>query len=147
MYERLYPTSIYYRYLSYSIPATENPKRICQINGRNGAVFVATIEEPVEMVVGLAYYRYVENRQRLVAAEPGLLIEDRFQQQGIGSTLYSRLCEHAQFQGVCEFSGIIYAGNLAMIRIIRNSGYRYQTRFSNGVCDFRMWLDSAQSRY
>src|SRR4051794_19663201 len=82
MHQRLSPDSIYYRYLQPRIPSMAEIEQVCRLDPAKGAGFVATVQRGAEIIVGVAYY--VREAQQRLTAEPGILVEDQFQDQGIG---------------------------------------------------------------
>ena len=57
MHERLSPRTIYQRYLQYWVPPINDFQCLVHLGqGKAGAAFVAVVEQPWEVVIGLAYY-------------------------------------------------------------------------------------------
>ena len=128
MHTRLSSTTIYNRYLRGYAPNLEEIRQICQIN----TGFVATIATPGEQVIGMAYYVILEDG---LTAEPAMLIEDRFQMQGIGTTLFRYLVEHACNKGIVRFSCIMSGSNEGAFRMVRRSGFPFTSICHYGVRD------------
>lgn len=128
MHSRLSSTTIYNRYLRGYRPNQEEIWQMCQIN----TGFVATIEAPGEIVIGMAYYILLEDG---MTAEPALLVEDRFQMQGIGSLLFRHLVQQAQMSGVGMFSGVMSASNEGVLRMLGRSGLPFTSHYLHGMRD------------
>jgi GNAT superfamily N-acetyltransferase len=116
MHTRLSATSVYNRYLRGYLPNQQEIRQMCRIN----TGFVATVEAPGEMVIGMAYYIILEDG---MTAEPALLMEDQFQMQGIGSVLFQHLVEHAQTEGITMFSAVMSASNEGVMRMLAPSNW------------------------
>ncbi|MCB0084193.1 MAG: hypothetical protein KDE47_24810, partial [Caldilineaceae bacterium] len=93
MHERLSPESVYYRYLQYRRPTLAEIATVCHLAPERGAGFVAALPAEPGTVVGVAYY-VREAYTAEPTAEPGILVEDRFQAQGIGRRLWQQLQHH-----------------------------------------------------
>ena len=66
-------------------------------------------------------------------AEMAVLVDDRFQHQGLGSELYSRLIEVAREEEVTAVESTILAENRDMQTICRKLGFTLQTDFKDGT--------------
>lgn len=139
MHDRLSSASLYARYLRYSRPGCRELRRLCRMDQRRGRVLVATIDDPGETIVGLAYYVIAEGIIPLTA-EPALLVEDRFQGRGLGKHLFRFLTEQAQQQGITAFEGIVYGGNETVIQVLRRSGLPLDLHFAYGMREVRINL-------
>ena len=103
MHARLSNESLYYRYLGINKPATEDLQRLCSSNNGGGMALVATIEGhpgegAPEKVIAVACYRV--DAQDPSAAEPAILVEDSFQNCGLGKKILFALCRQAIQKGV-----------------------------------------------
>lgn len=143
MHTRLSPVSIYNRYLRGYAPRIEAIQGMCQINPKDGAAFVATISEPGETIIGIAYYIINSDDLMGAAAEPALLVEDRFQMQGVGSYLFSHMVDHAQMCGISRFTALISASNEGISRILQRSGLTYSSHYAYGTRDINILLKAA----
>lgn len=138
MHQRLSPTSIYYRYLHAYRPTYEDISHLCHLDDGEGAAFVAIIEAPRETVIGLAYY--LVDKAQPNTAEPAILIEDRFQGQGLGTMLMQHLSQYALNQGIHVFNALIHADNRRMMRLIHGSGLPFEKKFVYGAREVRVLL-------
>lgn len=139
MHQQLSSMTIYKRYLRHYQPTLEAIQNLCQVNSSTGqgAVLIATCDQPHETVIGIAYYIVEENPS---AAEPALLVKDEFQGQGVGRYLGEHLYEYAISQGVETFYAYALAGNEAVSRLIGRSGLVFSAAFSQGVREFQIEL-------
>lgn len=141
MHRRLSPDSLYKRYLRHTIPDTTEIRQICMMRQEEGDGFVVTSGIGDSDVVGMAFYVVEPNGNRLTA-EPALIIEDKYQGQGIGSRLFKELAEDALRQGIQRFQLVVDQGNTGMLRIVQNSGYYYEEERAYGAHEITVWLDS-----
>ncbi len=143
MHTRLSPTSIYNRYLRGYAPRIEAIRGMCQISPKDGAAFVATIAAPGETVIGMAYYIIDADNPMQAAAEPALLVEDRFHMQGVGSYLFRYMVNHARMRGISRFTALISASNEGISRILQQSGLTYSSQYAHGTRDICILLNAA----
>jgi len=133
LHERLSADTIYRRYLSPRIPPSSELAQIARLNRAGGGAFAVEHEGTI---IGVGYYVTGDDQ----TAEPALLIEDRFQAQGIGLRLAVTLAEHALARGIETFVADIYPENRAVMRLIRKSGVPYESTLAHGVRQVRMKL-------
>ncbi|MDX1414997.1 MAG: GNAT family N-acetyltransferase [Candidatus Promineifilaceae bacterium] len=119
MHQRLSTDSLFLRYLVPYVPVNlpAHVRDICTRPADQGAALVATVGA---QIVGLGYY--VINPDQPDTAEPALIVEDRYQGQGIGGRLFKRLIAAARAQGVRYFDALAHSGNRPMLHLLRRSG-------------------------
>jgi GNAT superfamily N-acetyltransferase len=139
MHRRLSPDSLYYRYLQPRIPPLAEIEQVCQLEPDQGAGFVATVQQETESIVSLAYY-VREPQERLPTAEPAILVEDRFQGQGIGRRLWQHLHEQASANRISRLRVFVEPGNQRMLRLLQGSGFAYQARTHSGLNEYLVAL-------
>ncbi len=127
MHQRLSPDSIYYRYLQARIPSIAEIEQVCRLDPAKGAGFVATAQRGAEIIVGVAYY-VREPQAEGPTAEPGILIEDQFQGQGIGRRLWQQLHEHAKANQIRWLRVLFNPNNYRVLRLLQESGFAYQAQ-------------------
>ncbi len=130
--------SLYLRYLRTRRPSRDELEEICYLSPNQGAAFVAVTTKPYEMIVGLAYYMRDGNG----CAEPAVLVEDKYQGQGIGKDLLRTLTLHARSQGVNSYRAFVEGDNRGMIGIISRSGLPYQSEYEHGTVEFRIGIEA-----
>ncbi len=142
MHGRLSPDSIYYRYLHPYKPTFEELDRLARMDRAIGAAFVGVTQEPgKERVIGLGFYQTeAENR---ATGQPAFLIEDEYQNQGLGRALARLVIEHARLNGLKVLNAVIHPANRRMMHLIKKSGMPYKARLSYGACDVRISLRDA----
>ena len=140
LYSRLSPESVYYRFLSQAEELTrEQAERLANVDYDARMAFVAVLGSAVEApVIGVA--RYAEGLEPGVA-EAGVVVEDRYQRQGLGTLLLTKLVEYARDQGIHTFVAWIHQSNAAILQFIRRSGLPTHSRLESGVWEVRVELD------
>jgi GNAT superfamily N-acetyltransferase len=139
MHERLSKESIYFRYLGPNKPTLENLKRLCSPDEEAGTVVVAVVNEPQEKVVGIAHYSV--DPIDPTTAEPGVLVEDGYQGCGLGKQIMLALCQEAIRRGLETFTTYIDPSNYRVVGMIKGSGLRFESRYSDGLKEIRVWLN------
>lgn len=137
MHERLSADSVYYRYLRPYTPILEEIERICRLGDDEGAAYVATPRHDSNHVIGVAYYLIYPDRQPLTA-EPAVLVEDQFQNRGLGRILLLRLGQEARAQGICMFETVVHPANRRITHIMQRIGVDHRPRFDHGVLEIRV---------
>jgi RimJ/RimL family protein N-acetyltransferase len=132
MHGRLSPESLYYRYLQHRQPTLDEIAAHYHLDPATGAGFVATLQQRDETVVGVAYY-VREAHIQPPTAEPGILVEDRFQGQGIGRSLWQRMQQHAQAHDIHRLRVFFHPGNQRMQRLLHGSGLPYTVKAHSGL--------------
>lgn len=134
MHQRLSPESIYYRYLQPRRPTPAEIAAVCDLDPAIGVGFVAFTPSEAA-IVGVAYY--VRERQGTEpTAEPGILIEDRFQEQGIGRRLWQTLQHQAQCDGLRWLRVLYHPQNRRLARLVQGGGFPYVAKTSGGLSEY-----------
>jgi RimJ/RimL family protein N-acetyltransferase len=144
MHDRLSPDSIYYRYLHPYKPTFEELDHFTRMDDAKGGAFVAVIPEVgKEKVIGLGFYQTeAENR---AAGQPAFLVEDEYQNQGLGRALARLVIDHARLNGLKVFDAVIHPANRRMMELIKKSGMSYEAKLSYGAYDVRISLRDAHA--
>src|SRR5712691_9559928 len=71
---------------------------------------------------GVGVARYVRDADDPQAAEIAVTIADDWQGRGLGTELPAQLSERARQAGICRFTAVVAADNVAMARLLRNAG-------------------------
>ncbi len=139
MHERLSAETIYLCYLHPYKPTVEEVEGLAKLDGADGAAFVAAIEEAgAEKVIGLGFYR-TDALDRGIA-QPAFVVEDQFQNRGLGRALARLVIQHAEMNGVRAMDALIYPANRRMMHLIEASGLTYEAKLGYGACEVRVWL-------
>jgi len=136
MHQRSSEKTIYSRYHSPRVPTRQEIGQICQLDGENGRAIVAAIGGKKPAVVGLAYY--IPSAPDM--AEPALMVEDRYQGQGVGKKLLNQLTEQAIAQGICVFEALVLPTNGPMFHLLHQTGKVIQNKLVYGTREMRIQL-------
>lgn len=139
MHQRLSPTSIYYRYLQYRKPTAAEIATVCRLEPARGLGLVAVVQGEPDAIVGLAYY-VREAYAAEPTAEPGILIEDRFQAQGLGRRLWQQLQQVALCDGLRWLRVWSHPENHRMTQLVRGGGFPYTAKVYDGLSEYLVAL-------
>lgn len=140
MHQRLSDDTLFNRYFSPRVPTKQEITQICQLTGENGRAIVAVVTGKTSAIVGMAYF-IVSGKD---TAEPALLVEDRYQAQGIGKQLFQELTSLAIVQGICFFDALVLPGNQTMIHLLHNAGLVIQNRLGYGTREMQIQLTAVR---
>jgi len=140
-YGRLSPETIYLRFLSAHPSLTpEDFQRLSTVDYQTHMAFVAvSAESPDAPIIGVARYVTLAP-DRPHEAESAIVVEDRFQGQGIGSHLMQRLVLFAREHDVHFFVAEINVANEKMLRFIQRSGLPSHRQLTEGLWEVRVEL-------
>lgn len=134
MHQRLSPESVYYRYLQYRKPTAAEIATVCHLAPAQGLGFVA-VAGAEAAIVGLAYYvRELQEEEPI--AEPGILVEDRFQGQGIGRRLWQTLQQQAQQDGLRWLRILSHPQNQRLAYLVQGGGLPYTANANGGLREY-----------
>lgn len=142
MHDRLSRDSIYYRYLGPNKPTIEDFQKLCSFDGVAGTVLVATVSEPQEKVIAIAYY--CMDPMNPSTAEPAVLVEDNFQGRGLGKQIMLVLCQEAIRNGLETFDALIDPANYRVMGLVKGSGLPFESRYKDGLMGIRVWLNQVK---
>jgi RimJ/RimL family protein N-acetyltransferase len=124
MHARCSADSIYERYFTpMNTWREENLRRIS--GGHRGATLVATIEGGE--VVGLGNI-FPVGKEQTDAGEIAVIVEDAWQQRGIGRRMLEHLVDIAPRLGFTSIDAYVLAQNEAMLRLLRSLPLHWQVR-------------------
>src|SRR5260221_6583761 len=114
LFYRLSPESVYHRFLSpLHDPSDAGLDRLLDVDHREREAIAAISGGEV---VGVArYFRDAETG----TADLAVVVEDGWQEQGLGAILVERLRELAEARGIEAFTATILAENRPAIRLLR----------------------------
>ncbi|MFP3937067.1 MAG: GNAT family N-acetyltransferase [Phycisphaerae bacterium] len=103
-------------------------QRLTNIDYQNDLAIVGVVPGPPgeEEIVAIAQYFLDPKSDN---AEVAFIVQDEWQQRGMGSFLLDYLTEIARQRGVKRFTAKVLPSNRAMLAIFHNSGYRVETEF------------------
>jgi RimJ/RimL family protein N-acetyltransferase len=138
MHARLSAESIRLRFLNLHLELSDaEARRLASVDGESAAAFVAVATAADEAVVGVARYARL-GPARPGSAEAAVIVEDRYQGQGLGTALVAHLLDYARAHGVAEFVAEVSCDNERMLRFIRRSGYPGQMSLRDGAWEVRV---------
>jgi GNAT superfamily N-acetyltransferase len=99
-----------------------------------GLSLVATVGREVVALGMLA----IDQGDRLRSIEAGLMVEDRWQRQGLGARLVHELAMAAAHGGHDEMTCLVQHQNDAVLRTVRRAGLRVRVSQDDGVTRYRI---------
>ncbi|HZY41087.1 MAG TPA: GNAT family N-acetyltransferase [Anaerolineae bacterium] len=128
---RLSPQSIYYRFLSTITGVSDaEAAHLATVDYHDRMALVATVLSPDEELIPpkagdyfiIAVARYARSLDQADRAEFAVVVEDRYQGQGLARTMLNRMGLYARQHGIRAFTGTINGGNLRMRQFVKNCG-------------------------
>ncbi len=138
MHDRLSKQSLYFRYFAAHKPPLEMLREQMHLSQRQGAAFVAVLDSSSKEIVGMAYYLFTP--EDINMAEPAFLVEDRFQNQGLGGALFDGLISAAQSQSLHGFRLFILPENQRMFHILNQIAFPMECHYRDGMFEVQMQL-------
>lgn len=116
----------------------ERLQEFCVIDQTKEMVILATMskeKQQKEIVVGLGQYSIDEISH---TAEVAFVIQDNYQNLGVGKELLSYLTFLAKKQGLLGFTAEVLDYNKPMLHLFESMGFDIQKRTDAGVCELKM---------
>ena len=128
----LSPESIRTRYMAQTVAFPHRDiQQLTNIDYTQDIAIVGTVPSVSgEQVVAIAQY-YLDPKTQ--AAEVAFLVQDEWQQKGMGTFLLKYLAHIAKQRGVKQFYAKVLAANRPMLAIFHNTGYKVKTEFDGEV--------------
>jgi acyl-CoA hydrolase len=128
----LSPTSLRTRYMSATVTFPhKDVQQLTNIDYINNLAIVGTVPGVSgEEIVAIAQYFLDPKTQ---AAEVAFIVQDEWQQKGMGTVLLQYLCRVAKQRGIKTFYAKVLPNNKAMLTVFYNSGYKVNTEFDGDV--------------
>lgn len=145
LFGRLSAESIYFRFLE---PRKQLPLdqaiRFATVNYRTSMAIVAVLDGDSDdpKIIGVARYG-VEPGQEDLVAEAAIVVEDAFQNRGLGTQLLKRLLEYARTQGIEALQATIHQNNAKILRFIKKGGLPTERRLAGGVWEIEVKVNPA----
>lgn len=126
--------SVRTRYMTHTVVFPHRDiQRFTNIDYRHDVAIVGIIPSVSgEEIVALAQY-FLD--PKTWAAEVAFLVQDEWQQKGMGSFLLDYITQIAKQRGVKRFYAKVLPSNEAMLAIFHNSGYEVNTKFDGYAYD------------
>ncbi len=144
-FQRLSPESVYFRFLEYLkfLPG-EQAEQLAGVDYHTRMAFVACVQvKNACEIIAVARYNSVDPALP-GRAEVGVVVEDQYQQQGLGAFMMQILAEYALKHGVTVFTGAVSPANLRVLKFIEASRLPYQKRYVEGVWEVDIFLKPAE---
>lgn len=124
--------SVQTRYMTHTIAFPhKDVQQLTNIDYLQDLAIVGTVPGASgEEIVAIAQY-FLEPKTQ--AAEVAFIVQDEWQQKGMGTFLLDYLTQIAKKRGVKRFYAKVLPGNKAMLAIFHNSGYKVNTEFDGEV--------------
>ncbi|MFN2242343.1 MAG: GNAT family N-acetyltransferase [Anaerolineae bacterium] len=141
LFGRLSRESIYYRFLEFRKEMThQEAKRLAELDYHTQMALVATRRQSgEEEVIGVARYAVAPGSEP-AEAEAAIVVEDCYQNLGLGTQLLNHLAAYAVAHGVCAFLATVRFDNDRVLRVIRRSGLPIESRLEAGALALRIGL-------
>ena len=133
---RLSPESIYLRYFEYK--PVLSPRDLTYLTeldyDRRVALVAALSPDDRAPIVGVARYDVLPTPpNQPVRAELGIIVEDSFQNRGIGTVLLKHLLGVAHDHGVAEITAEVLPQNTRMLELVAGAGVPVRRELDEGV--------------
>lgn len=139
LFYSLHEDSVRQRFLTLKRTVTEIQLReLCNLDyDKHMAMlaFLPTPEREEDVLAGVARYSLDPSSG---FAEVSLVVQDRYQGRGIGSTLLDHLVQVARRQGIRGFTADVLAENVRMLRFFRAGGFPVETALAGGISHVRI---------
>lgn len=133
---RLSPESVYFRYFEYKpVLSPRDLSYLTELDYDRRVALVAMLSpEPIAPIVGVARYDVLPTREgRPVRAELGIIVEDSYQNRGIGTVLLKHLLGVAHDHGVAEITAEVLPQNTRMLELVAGAGVPVRRELDEGV--------------
>jgi acyl-CoA hydrolase/GNAT superfamily N-acetyltransferase len=136
----LSPSSIRTRYMTQTMTFPHKDlQQITNVDYSQNLAIVGTVPAVAgEQIVGIAQY-FLD--PKTCAAEVAFLVQDEWQQKGMGTILLEYLTEIAKRRGVKSFYAKVLPTNKPMLTVFYNSGYKVNTEFDGEVYNIKYDLE------
>ena len=140
----LSPTSLRTRYMSGTVTFPhKDVEQLTNIDYINNLAIVGTVPGVSgEEIVAIAQYFLDPKTQ---AAEVAFIVQDEWQQKGMGTLLLQYLCRVAKQRGIKTFYAKVLPTNKPMLAVFHNSGYKVNTEFDGDVYSIEFDLTSVKA--
>ncbi len=139
--------TIYQRFHSFKKELLEEEARqLATVDYTSRMAFVATCQKNGrDIVIGVARYA-LPDPGRPQVAESAVVVQDEYQDRGLGQLLLRRLVRYAQVKGIHQLRGFMQVGNNRMLELVKRSGLPYKTRFADGIWEVDIDLQAIEEK-
>lgn len=147
LFSRLSAESIYLRFLERrkELPL-DQAIRFATVNYDTTMAIVAVHQEGSDepKIIGVARYG-VEPGQKERVAEAAVVVEDAFQNRGLGTLLLQRLLGYAREQGMQALQATVHQNNAKILHFIQKGGLPTERRFSSGAWEVKVTVNPEEA--
>lgn len=143
LFGRLSPESIYLRFLERRKQLTvDQAVQFATVNYDTTMAIVAVLaEDPKDpKIIGVARYG-VEPGQTARVAEAAVVVEDAFQNRGLGTLLLQRLLDYAREHDMQALQATIHQNNAKILHFIQKGGLPTERRLAGGVWEVQVTVN------
>lgn len=135
--------SVHKRYFSYTVAFPHRDvQQLTNIDYKQNIAIVGVIPGVSDdEIVAIAQY-FLEPKTR--SAEVAFIVQDEWQQKGMGTFLLDYITRIAKQRGVKRFYAKVLPSNKAMLAVFHNSGYKVNTAFDGEVYDVTYDLEEKE---
>jgi RimJ/RimL family protein N-acetyltransferase len=147
LFARLSPESISFRFLGHpkELPG-EQAEQLANVDYHTRMALVATREQGgEEHIIAVARYA-VDPAAGPDLAEAAVVVEDEYQNRGLGTLLLKRLVAYAQTHGIRAFMATVRHDNVRIMRFIRRSGLPTESKLAAGAWEILVKLEPEADR-
>lgn len=133
---RLSPETVYLRYFEYKpVLSPRDLSYLTELDYERRVALVATLAPDARApIVGVARYDVLPTLPaRPVRAELGIIVEDAYQNRGIGTVLLKHLLGVAHDHGVAEITAEVLPQNTRMLELVAGAGVPVHRELDEGV--------------
>jgi GNAT superfamily N-acetyltransferase len=139
-HERLSETTIYLRFFgSLEELPEEKAQYFAHVDGVDHFALIALDPDDPDEIIALVRYDREQGEER---AEYAALVEDRWQDHGVGIGLTRRLIDEARAKGIRYFYALVKGRNTRMLELLRHLELPEQERREEGVKHVEVELPS-----
>ena len=140
LHARLSPHSVYLRFLEQRKELSQkDAQSLAGVDYHERMAFVATVPD-ADDIIGVARYASFAPKEPHIA-EAAIVVEDAYQGRGLGTQLLQRLLPYAIAHGIRVFQATIHYSNDPIMRFVRRSSLRFETKAEWGVQEVHVYLN------
>lgn len=134
LFNRLSPDSIYLRFLEARKELTlQQARQFATVDYEENMAIVAAIPHPEDDgdIIGVARYSVLPSPNDRVA-ETAVVVEDAYQNRGLGTILLLRLVQYATDRGIDSLQASVHQSNAHILYFIKKSGLPAKRKLEEG---------------
>ena len=137
LFYKLSQQTIYYRFMSHQkFVSRQQIQDFVYIDHRNDVTIVGTLPEAYgEDIIAMGSY-YLDPKTNL--AEVAFIVDDRWQNKGVGRFLLKHLMRTARRNGIRGFTAEILVENKAMQAVVNQSNTKLKSKVTGNVISYEM---------